>query len=312
LHGAPADGPFALLDFPDHANVGDSAIWLGTVNYFRTRRGRAPAYVASIRSFSEAALRAAVPEGPIFIHGGGNFGDVWPGHQEFREMLLRRFPDRDIIQLPQSLHFERSAGIGRTGWAIARHGRFRLFVRDRWSYDFATSHFDCEVTLCPDMALFLDPLERGAPEVDVLYLLRTDHERSVGEPSRRSEYRSRTADWLHESRLALRLGRWRAVLGEAGRGRRVTPRRLRAAAYDGAARARVARGCALLSSGRVVITDRLHAHLLCYLLGIPHAVLDNSYCKLRRFVDLWFPEDAPYRADTLEKAERWAADAVAG
>lgn len=22
--------PFALVDFPDHANVGDSAIWLGT------------------------------------------------------------------------------------------------------------------------------------------------------------------------------------------------------------------------------------------------------------------------------------------
>ena len=62
---------------------------------------------------------------------------------------------------------------------------------------------------------------------------------------------------------------------------------LRAASYDTAARARVLRGCRLLSSGRVVITDRLHAHLLSLLLGIPHAVLDNSYGKVGAYMDAW-------------------------
>ena len=52
----------------DPRNVGDSAIWLGATTHFREHRGAEPGYVASIAAFSEAALRASVPEGPIFIH----------------------------------------------------------------------------------------------------------------------------------------------------------------------------------------------------------------------------------------------------
>jgi exopolysaccharide biosynthesis predicted pyruvyltransferase EpsI len=69
----------------------------------------------------------------------------------------------------------------------------------------------------------------------------------------------------------------------------------------------------LLSSGRVVITDRLHAHLLCLLAGIPHAVLDNSYGKLGGFLDRWTGEAAGvYRADSTEDAEDWAASLLRG
>jgi exopolysaccharide biosynthesis protein PssK len=36
-----------------------------------------------------------------------------------------------------------------------------------------------------------------------------------------------------------------------------------------------------------VITDRLHAHILCLLMDIPHVVVDNSYGKVRSFVETW-------------------------
>jgi hypothetical protein len=181
LGGIAGRGPFALVDFPDHANVGDSAIWLGTTAFFRAR-GAEPAYVASVRTFSEPALRAALPEGPILIHGGGNFGDLWPRHQEFRERLLERFRGQDIVQLPQSIHYDDPRRLVRTARAIARHGRFLLLVRDRPSLEFARAHFDCPVRLCPDPALCLGPLERtGVPTADVL-CLRTDRERVTAAP----------------------------------------------------------------------------------------------------------------------------------
>jgi pyruvyl transferase EpsO len=262
------DGPFALVDFPDHANVGDSAIWLGTTAFFREHRGAEPAYVATARAFSERALRAAVPEGPIFIHGGGNFGDLWPHHHEFREHLLERFADREIIQLPQSIHFEDPGRAARIARAIARHGRFRLFVRDRPSYDLAVARFDCEVVLCPDLALFIGALDREPPEADVFYLLRTDKERAVPEGIGRRDCTRPVADWLAESRLSMEAAHLLGVVQQLRRGRwgRLA---MRGAWYEAAAKARVLRGCRLLSSGRVVITDRLHAHILCLLLGIP-------------------------------------------
>jgi pyruvyl transferase EpsO len=310
LRGTGSEAPFALLDFPDHANVGDSAIWLGTMVYFSAHRGQAPRYVSSIDSFSEGALRASVPEGPIFVHGGGNFGDLWPRHQKFREHVLKRFPDREIIQLPQSIHFDDPARAAGAAEAIARHGNFRLFVRDQPSFDFATAHFDCETALCPDMALFIGALDRSAPDVDVFYLLRTDKERAVGEAVGRGGYTSRVADWLVESRLSIETRKLGRVVREM-RGGEWDRLALRAASYETAARARVLRGCQLLSSGRVVITDRLHAHLLSLLAGIPHAVLDNSYGKLGRFLDIWTGEaGGVHRATSTADAEDWAASQV--
>ena len=312
LQGAGGDAGFALVDYPDYANVGDSAIWLGTTEYFRLHAHREPQYVSAIADFDEAALRAAVPTGPILVNGGGNFGDLWPRHQDFRERLLERFADREIIQLPQSLHFDDPARAQRAADAIERHGRFRLFVRDEWSYEFATTQFACEVALCPDMAVFIGDVDREAPNTDVLYLLRTDKEAASHPAPGRSGYRKVVADWLTEPRLTIGMQRWRAMARGVVRGRRDRGS-IRLAGFDGAAMARVARGCELLSRGRVVITDRLHAHLLSFLLGIPHGVLDNSYGKLGRFLDLWMP-DAPdvYRAGSLEDAERWASTRLSG
>jgi pyruvyl transferase EpsO len=312
LRGAGSEGPFALVDFPDHANVGDSAIWLGTTAFFRHHRGTQPAYVASARSFSERELRAAVPDGPIFIHGGGNFGDLWPRHHEFREHLLERFADREIVQLPQSIHFEDSGRARRTARAIARHGKFRLLVRDRPSYGFAAARFDCEVALCPDMALFIGALSREPPEVDLVCLLRTDRERLL--PERAGGPAGHTppgVDWLVENRFWMEVEHLRCLLREIRSGR-WRPLVLRAARYQVAALTRLRRGCRLLSSGRVVITDRLHAHILCLLLGIPHAVLDNSYGKLGRFLDAWTGGTmGVHRASSTEEARRWAAGSAA-
>jgi pyruvyl transferase EpsO len=312
LSGTGGEAPFAVVDFPDHANVGDSAIWVGTAAYFSAHRGRKPGYVASIDSFSEAALRASVPEGPIFVQGGGNLGDLWPRHQEFREHLLGRFPDREIVQLPQSIHFDDPARAEVAARAIARHGNFRLFLRDQPSYDFAARHFDCEISLCPDMALFIGALDRKAPDVDVFYLLRTDKERAIHEDTGRGSYTFRVDDWLVERRLSVEVRKLLGLLREIRRGTWGPPA-LRAATYEAAARARVLRGCRLLSSGRVVITDRLHAHLLSLVLGIPHAVLENSYGKLGRFLDVWTGGAAGvHRAASFDDAEDWAAATVRG
>ena len=54
----PPSGRFALLDFPDHPNVGDSAIWLGEIEYFRKLHALCPAYICSLDSASWDAFNA--------------------------------------------------------------------------------------------------------------------------------------------------------------------------------------------------------------------------------------------------------------
>jgi len=280
------DQDFALLDFPDHPNVGDSAIWLGELAYF-AKWAKPPAYVCAKEDVDWDELAKTVPSGPIYIHGGGNFGDLWPAHQDFRIEVLRRFPGRLVIQLPQSIHFGSADDIETTRRAIAAHGRFILMVRDHESFAFATAHFDCTTTLCPDMAFCLGTLRlRAAPIHDELFLLRTDLERvDWGAPEQAPN--RLIADWLNEPRgLHPRMRAAAMVAGLFG-GFMMDKARLSQSYFEKLARHRVERGLRQLSSARHVTTDRLHAHILSTLLGVPHTVRDNSYGKISRFMKAW-------------------------
>ena len=81
--------------------------------------------------------------------------------------------------------------------------------------------------------------------------------------------------------------------------------------WEGLARERVRRGCAMLSRGKVIITDRLHGHILSLLLGIEHIVLDNSYGKLSSFYGSWTQaSDLAHWATSPEEALALARDLI--
>ncbi|WP_332816624.1 polysaccharide pyruvyl transferase family protein [Sphingopyxis sp.] len=275
-------GKLALVDFPDHSNVGDSAIWLGEMAYLRGR-GRVPAYYSAIADFEDAACRAAIGDGAILIHGGGNMGTLWPKHEAFRLHLLRTQRGRPIVQMPQSIHYADPAAAAEMAEAIREHGRFTLLVRDARSLAFAEQHFDCAIHLCPDAALMLGRQQRNAATVPVFALLRTDHERAAGQADALPAGVV-ADDWLEEDagqkrrlRLSLKLGRLFTR----------DPMTQRAARQQRLAEWRFQRGLAMLSTGELVVTDRLHAHILSLLLDIPHVLLDNSYGKVAGFADQW-------------------------
>lgn len=274
-------GKLALVDFPDHSNVGDSAIWLGEMAYLR-KSGRLPAYYSAIADFDDEACRAAVGGGAILIHGGGNMGTLWPKHEAFRLHLLRTHRGRPIVQMPQSIHYADPAAAAEMAEAIRDHGQFTLLVRDTRSLAFAEQHFDCPVRLCPDAALMLGRQQRSPATIPVFALLRTDHERAAGEAALPAGVVA--DDWLEEDaaqkrrlRLSLKLGRLFTR----------DPMIQRAARQQRLAEWRFQRGLAMLSAGEIVVTDRLHAHILSLLLDIPHVLLDNNYGKVAGFADQW-------------------------
>jgi pyruvyl transferase EpsO len=215
---------------------------------------------------------------------------------------MERFGDRRIIQLPQSIHYGNSAGIVQTARAIERHGRFTLLVRDQASFDLAQQHFSCETMLCPDMAFGIGPLRPAPADIAVSALLRTDKERVIdGRPSGNDIF---VDDWVREvrnkTRLIQLLGGVEGVL-KGGLGG------WRYGKFERIAQARLDRGAQQLARGRVVVTDRLHAHIISLLLGRPHAVLDNSYAKIERFMTAWDTDGAlTHRSRSLDDALAWA------
>jgi exopolysaccharide biosynthesis predicted pyruvyltransferase EpsI len=283
----PADAPCALLDFPDHANVGDSAIWLGETEWLR-RAGCPLVYVCDMAAFSPEMLAARLGGGVILLHGGGNLGDFWWEHQQFRERVIQDFPWNKIIQLPQTIHFEDQWGVGEARRVFNAHPDFTLLCRDRRSLDIASAEFACRSLLCPDMAFALGALPHaGPPAREVLWLCRTDAE-SAGGPLPDVVGDVERADWLDEEPTPLRERcRSRSAELASDSGGRMALLDELLATYDPLAQERLDRGRRLLCRGKAVVTDRLHGHILCLMMGVPHLLLDNVYGKVRRFYDTW-------------------------
>lgn len=297
----PAGTRCALIDAPLHSNIGDSAIWLGQ-RALLDSRGAEVRYACDLMSYDPRQLAACLPDGPILLTGGGNLGDLWEASQLLRERVVRDFPDRRIIQLPQSLHFREQASLARARAVFDGHPDLTLLLRDRHSLRRARSVFDAPALLAPDLAFALpqSALTRGDACHDVVWLAREDKE-SAGE-ARDGEDADADVfafDWTREPDDVA----WRAAKEPLLRSRADALRRAGdddpagaaaglLAAYDGLARLQLERGCRLLTAGRAVITDRLHGHVLSLLLGLPHVAVADRYGKVRHYWETWTARSA--------------------
>jgi len=279
----------ALIDVALHSNVGDSAILLGQLAFLR--KYRMPlVYVSNFRGFSQDVLARRIGKGTILFSGGGSLGDVWPEHWAIRKQVLEAFPHNPIVQLPESIHFRSPEALDRAGQTMRGHPNYTLFVRDQRSLGISRNDLGVNRTfLCPDMAFALGELSRsGAPDCQVLILSRIDREKRNGYDFREVRGVMEVADWLKECPPRLmRVNR--ALTHRINTNPELSSVLSRPVqwTYGPIARARLRRGCRLLSRGQVVITDRLHGHIMSVLMGIPHVVLDNSYGKIRSFYDTW-------------------------
>ncbi|WP_396200494.1 polysaccharide pyruvyl transferase family protein [Gemmatimonas sp.] len=287
LRGLHDGQPYALLDFPWYANVGDSLLWLGARRALADATGRAPAYGAGQSNYSTDALAKALPKGTIYLLGGGNFGDLYPSHQAFRLRILREFPQHRVVQLPQSIHFTNAESEREIRHALTVHGNTVLMARDHPSLSAALTLGASAVHLVPDLAFGLGIRARPQEAHLALLALRRVDQESASDGNGQWRPAERTADWPAIiipplwRRIAHRLTRG------AGRVPSPLPQRAQIAILDAMAARRVAVGERLLSSAHFVQTDRLHGHLMCLLLGIPHDVLDNSTGKIGAMIDTW-------------------------
>src|SRR5689334_6169324 len=197
----------ALVGFPNHQNVGDSAIWVGEDRYLK-QRGIAVNYVCDAHTYARRRMAASLGDGVILMHGGGNLGDVWPEHQHLRERVIADFPHNVIIQLPQTIYFRDRANLDRAGAVLNRHPNLTILARDLRSLQIARKHFAANSILCPDMALALGALARSsAPSCDVFWLRRTDCE--AADYVLPADDNVRIADWLKDdATIALLTLRW--------------------------------------------------------------------------------------------------------
>jgi pyruvyl transferase EpsO len=206
-------------------------------------------------------------------------------------MVVSECPDLRILQLPQTIHFADPANLARSREALGAHPHLIVLARDQRSLRIAQDQLNVAARLCPDMAFAIGPRSRSAePRIPIIWLARTDHEATSGRPPL-EEVDVEVVDWVggrtRSKRGLLRVDKFhRRIAPDLARrtGRVVNAHNWLGPWMDRMAAGQLRRGAHLLSQARVVVTDRLHGHILCLLLDIPHVVLDTGYGKLSEFL----------------------------
>lgn len=290
----PPERPVVYLDYPVHLNFGDILIMRGTERFFADY-GYRVVERAGYMNFTAAARRAVPADAVIVLHGGGNFGDLYPVHQRFREAVVRQFPRHPIVLMPQTVHFQSERAKEVSATIFRQHRNLVLMVRDQRSLEVVADRFSPQVVLMPDMAhqLWDDALPSGlGGTAGRVELWRADIE-ATAPPGATGE--GGAVDWLDfvpvwqrrlyglilrlhrlEGETDMRLGAWRAWYAYC---ERLTGRMQASFEPYGEVR-----------------TNRLHGMIFAALLGKKVVFDDNSYGKLGHYAGQWFERHPGIRA----------------
>gem|GEM_PF-1143333 len=280
--------PAAILQFPYDGNVGNHMMWVATTEYLRSRKIPV-VYAANGVNFNLEHLSRVIGNGSILFLGGVTISKLWPRHAEVKREVAERFPNNALISLPATVLFTDSEDSEQASTIFGNHPNVTVMARDPVSCEQARRAFPehVRVLTVPDMALRLSPQKRQKPpEHNIVWLARDDKE-GVGEAVPDDLF---VFDWPHD--LRKHVPKMYAFLRASG-----VFSRLRASKAGGAL-AGIANppltefyrraslemlnyGNRMLDLGQVLVTDRLHPHVLTALRDQPAVLLPDKFGKNR-------------------------------
>lgn len=284
------DSPFKKLKLGDfdailigsieHMNYGDHAINIAEYDFF-SRKGIKFIEIPEsyVPEFINNYYILVKQETTIYLHGGGNMGDVWVEQEKIRQAIFKNLPRNKIIVFPQSTNYvsDSSELLLETTRLASSVGDLTIMLRDKKSYDFVKRNFpnNVQTFLVPDMVLTLNEHKDSENKnIDVITYIRRDVEKL--EDNNKKEY----LNWLYSQKnISVQLDdtvrdSWTYI--SKNNRRKFLDKKLNTTAR-----------------ARLVVTDRLHGMIFAYVTGTPAIVFDNNNHKIKNLYDTWL-KDVPY------------------
>lgn len=290
--GKLIDRDYVLLDCPYYRNVGDVILWQAATDLLSTLHVRCR-YASSIETF----MPRRVPKDTIIVlSGGGNFGDLWTKHQEFRHKILHLFPFHKIVQLPQSVCFENEENLKDDIEHFRKHqGDITICLRDlasfniiKKNYPFLKAHLLPDLALCCNIKKYCKKKRIAiTPGNKSLLLQRNDKERT--ELSITPEFDC-ISDWPCMQEETLSFQRYKKILNfleqrkiKKGYQKIFCDLYWKYILKDDI----LCSGIMFLMPYQSVVSTRLHGGILAALLDKDVTIKDNTYGKCSGVYHLW-------------------------
>ena len=103
------DANYWLMEIPHYDNVGDTLIWQGEMDFLHTL----PFNCKRMRALDSQTQWKIEEKDLILFQGGGNFGDLWSKHHDFKMKIMKEHPNNRFIFFPQTVFFEKKENLER-------------------------------------------------------------------------------------------------------------------------------------------------------------------------------------------------------
>ncbi|WP_334124748.1 polysaccharide pyruvyl transferase family protein [Empedobacter brevis] len=298
------DGDYVLLDVPNHRNIGDLLIWEGELEYLKEIPFKM-IYSSNDYTYKETKVK----EGDIILlHGGGNFGDVWRSNQDFRNQIIKKFPNNKIIILPQTVQYNDPKYIKEDAELYNSHKNLIICARDNESYNFCNQHFkECIIYKLPDLAFFLDFQKYHLNKFTNQTLILKRMDKELGDESliknienSLSSTSVHIADWpgFYKNRTLKRRVQYYSILLERKLSENLKyypfinnliddKHGLKGKNYK---EKLILKGINFINQYDTVYSTRLHGFILSVLLNKKVYIFDNSYGKNKNFFNTWLSD----------------------
>lgn len=206
--------------------------------------------------------------------GGGNLGDLYDQIEFIRQLVVRFFPNNKIISFPQTFDFsETPSGIvylNKAKEVYNSHRNMTFVARELTSFSLMKKHFyNAKVILTPDIVLSLDKHLPKMKREGVVLCMRKDKEKILSDEQSlfidstlRKKFEKISIYDTHINRSELSVNERNEALDNIW------------TAFKGA---------------ELVVTDRLHGMIFCYITKTPCVVFQNNNHKVRETYD-WIKE----------------------
>ena len=255
-----------LLGTPVHENIGDAAIAYAELKYLKNilpkdnniievDQNHMIKYLAVLKKVIRSDTR-------LILHGGGNMGDEWIKEEEERRKVIKAFANNKMIIFPQTIHYQDKENLLESAKFYAKFKNLTIVAREKKSFEILKKHYKNEIILTPDIVLslksynYINDIEKRK---GCLLCYRNDNEaampaqtkRVIENILRKKEIKYSYTDMISQNQ----------ILAEVRKS--VIVNKLKE-----------------FAGAQLVITDRLHGMVFCYLTNTPCIVFSNYNHKV--------------------------------
>jgi pyruvyl transferase EpsI len=278
----------------DYGNLGDVAISYAQFLFLKDALPEANIIDVPISKTIEAihyVKKHIKSKDIVTTVGGGNLGDRYDQIEFLRQLIVENFPKQKVVSFPQTIEFAKTMignkALRKAQKVYGRHKNLTFIAREKKSFeDFKTVFPNNNVLLTPDIVMNLSKEKVQFERKGVLYCLREDDEKLLTKEEGNSLVKIVNTFFDKNFTYDTHIGRGDLSASERnGELNKI---------WDA------------FKSSELVITDRLHGMIFCYITNTPCVVFQNNNHKVKGCYE-WIKETKnivlmdEYNENTLKK-----------